>query len=154
MSINSRFMLVGFLAALGVFVAVLWLVPSRSTRYVASSRVMVMPYTNAVFAPSFEAGVVQQSKGVMRLRVFPSISAKPTPTSPTFTNGAGIDIIVTGATSLEAQQLANDAAVALCSSARRLYGGNALVVDMANRARPYSTFHDAFMPKLAKLFVR
>lgn len=113
---------------------------------------MVMPYTNAVFAPSFEAGVVRRSQGVLRLQVFPSLSPKPTPTSPTFTNGARIDMIVSGATSLEAQQLANDAAVALCASARQLYGGEALIVDLATRARPYSTFHDTFMPRLAKLF--
>jgi hypothetical protein len=76
------------------------------------------------------------------------------PSSPTFTNAAGIDIVVSGATPLEAQQLANDAAVALCAKARELYGGNAVVVDMANRARPYSTFHDSFMPRLATLFTR
>jgi hypothetical protein len=134
------------------FFGILWLLPSGDRRYIARASVVVMPYTNALIAPSFEAGVVQRSRGVMRVFVSPGLSPKPTPTSPTFTNGARIDIIVSGATSLEAQQLANDAAVALCASARQLYGGNAMVVDMANRARPYSTFHDNFMPKLAKLF--
>jgi hypothetical protein len=153
MSAKLRFALFGSLAALGVLVAA-FLLPSRSARYIASARVMVMPYTNAIFAPSFEAGVVQCSQGVLRLQIFPSLSPKPMPTSPTFTNGACIDIVVSGASSLEAQQLANNAAVALCANVRQLYGGNALVVDMANRARPYSTFHDAFMPRVAKVFAR
>jgi hypothetical protein len=60
----------------------------------------------------------------MRLRFFTS-------TTSGVTNGAGINIDVRAATSLEAQRLANEAAVTLCATARQLYGGTALVVDMA-----------------------
>ena len=152
MSTKPRLLLIACFGALILGVAVLWLAPTGSGRYVATSRVVVMPYTNAVLGPSFELGVVKKSRGVIRFRFFTSFSTRPTPTTPGITNGAGIEIVVSGATSVEARQLANEAAVTLCASARQLFGGNALVVDLANRARPYSPFHDSVMPGVERLF--
>lgn len=150
MSRNSKLLVIAFSAAFLIGSAIIWLTPSGSSSYVATSRVMVMPYTNAVFARSFELSVVQRSPGVMRLRSF---RAGPAATIPGM-SGAGIDIIVRGATSVEAQRLANEAAVTLCATARQLYGGTALVVGMANRARPYSAFHDSILPGVGGLFAR
>ena len=154
MTTDSRRLLFACLGALLLGAAILWLATSGSGRYRAQSRVIVTPYTNAVFARSFESSVVQAIPGVIRLRVSPWYSARPTPTTASITNGAAIDIIVVGPTSLEAQRRANEAAVTLCANARQLYGGTAEAVDMADRARPYSFFHDSLQPGVARLFKR
>lgn len=154
MTTNSRRLLFACFGALMLGAAILWLATSGSGRYRAQARVIVTPYTTAFFTRSFESSVVQAIPGVMELRVFPSYSARPTPTTPTITNGAAIDIIVVGLTSLEAQRIANEAAVTLCAIARKLYGGTADVVEMADRARPYSFSHDRLQPRVARLFKR
>ena len=133
-------------------IALFWLAPTRGGRYQAQSRVIAMLCTNAVFGRSFESRVVQRVPGVIGLRVYTSFSTRPTPTTPGLTNGAGMDIVVLGETSAEAQRLANEAAVTLCATVRQLYGGTASVVDLANGARPYSYFHETLELKVARLF--
>src|SRR5437660_6917760 len=152
MTTNSRRLLFACLGALLLGVAVLWFAPSGGRRYRAQSRIVVRPYTNGVFARSFESSAVRKIPGVIRLRVTPTYSALLTSTTPAITNGAGIEIIVVGATSLEAQRLANEAAVTLCATVQQLYGGTAEVVDMADRAQPYSFFHETLQPRVARLF--
>lgn len=153
MSTNSKRLLFACLGALLLGIAILWVAPP-GTRYRAISHVVVSPFTNAVFTRSFESNVVQRIPGGIRLRVFPSYSALATPTTPAITNGVGIEIMVDGASWLEAQRLANDAAVTVCATARQLYGGSADVIDTANQARPYSVFYDNLQRGVARLFKR
>jgi hypothetical protein len=154
MTTKSRRLLFSCLGALLLGVSLLWLATSGTDRYQAQSQVVVKPYTNTVFTRSFESKVVHKIPGVIRLRVTPSFSARPTLTSLAVTNGAVIALIVAGATSLDAQRLANEAAATFCASAQQLYGGTAELIEMADRARPYSFFHDSLQPGIARLFKR
>jgi hypothetical protein len=154
MTTNSRRFLFVCLGALLLGVSIWWLASSASGRYRAESRIVVQPYTNAIFTRSFESQAIQTIPGIIQLKVTPMVGALPKLWTPTNTNGAGIQIVVVGASALEAQRLANEGAAALCAATRKLYGGTAEIVERADRARPYSFFHDRLQPGVARLFKR
>ncbi len=135
-------------------VALVRLASSRSGCYLSGVRVVVAPYTNAVFARSFESHVIRSIRGVIRLETFPLSGVPPKPGTPALTNGAGIKIVVAGSTPEEARRLANAAGPAFCDTARQLCGGTAEVIDFADRATPYSLLHDRLLPGAARLLKR
>jgi hypothetical protein len=150
---SKRFILAS-VGALLVVVAVFWLARSGGGRYRAESRVIAMPYTNAIFARTFETHVIQTIPGVLRLRVIPTFNGIPGSGVPVLTNGAGIQIIAVGPTAQDAQRAANEAAAIICRTVLTNYGVEGQIVVQANSARRYSYFHDSFQPAIARLFKR
>ncbi len=122
--------------------------------YLSGVRVVVTPYTNAVFGRSFESHVIRTIPGVVRLESFPLSGVPPKPGTPNLTNGAGVRIIVAGATPQDARRLANAAGPAFCATARQFYGSTAEVIDFADRATPYSFVRDRLLPGVERLFRR
>ena len=145
MSTNSKLLLLVCCAAFTAGIATLWCLPLR-TAYTGNSSVRVSPYTNAIFSRSFESAIRQGNQGVKRLFVFPVFSVGPTLTSPGQKSGAVIGIITRGTNALEAQRFADEAAVTVCASVRQCYGVTA-VIGRANQAKPYSFYHDTFIPE-------
>ena len=104
-------------AALGVLLLGITLVcvaTSSGPRYRAESFIVVRPFTNAVFARSFEAQVIGTIPGVLRLELVPMRSAIPPSMTPGATNGAGIRILAVGATAEGAHCAATNGATRLC----------------------------------------
>jgi len=113
---------------------------------------MIRPYTNALLTKQFETAMIQSIPGVIRLKVTPGMNARPGSGVPIVTNTALIQIVVGGGTGPDAERLADQAAISLCSTARQSFAAKAEIVQKANRARPYSFFHDRIKPGLNRLF--
>jgi hypothetical protein len=113
---------------------------------------MVTPCTNAVFMRSFEAQVIRAMPGVLRLEVVPVRAAGPPPMTPGVTNGAGIRIIAVGPTAQDARHAATNGAALLCARVRDLYGSTAELVEVSDRSRRYSFFHDSLQPNVMRRF--
>jgi hypothetical protein len=125
---------------------------STGPRYRAESFIIVKPYTNAVFARSFEAQVLSTIPGVLRLEVVPARSAILPSMTPGATNGAGIRILAVGATAEGAHYAATNAATRLCVIIHDLYGSTGELVDTTDRSRRYSFFHDSLQPNVIRMF--
>lgn len=140
-------------AAMLLLVAMFFaLLPSGENRYLAETRIMIRPYTNALLTKQFEAAMIQSIPGVLRLKVTPGMSARPGSGVPIVTNSALIQIVVGGATGPDAERLADQAAISLCSTTRQSFAAKAEVVQKANGARPYSFFHDRIKLGINRLF--
>ena len=145
------------LIALGIILVVgvaLQFTPRVNRRYRAESRVISTPFTNTLFARSFESYIIRTIPGVLALRVTPTFSGRPGSGVPVLTNGVGIRIIAIGPTSEDAQRAANEAATQLCSTVLTNYGVTGEFVDSAKSARRFSYFHDTFQPAVGRLFKR
>lgn len=143
------------LIALGVLLLVgvaLQFAPAGSRRYRADSTVIAKPYTNALFARSFESQIIRTIPGVLALRVTQTFSAVPGSGVPVLTNGVGIRIIAVGPTPEDAQRVANEAAAQLCRASLTNYGVTGELADRAKGARRYSYLHDTFEPAVGRLF--
>ena len=146
---TKRVFLSGLGALLLVAVALQFAPPSRP-RYRADSTVLATPYTNALFARSFESHIVRTIPGVMAVRVTPALTI-PASGVPV-TNGVMIRLIGIGPTPEDAERAANEAAAQLCRTALTNYGVTAAGVGRADNARRYSYFHDTFQPAIGRLF--
>src|SRR5437016_6337862 len=129
-----------------------YLASSGGPRYRAESVVIIKPYTNAVFARSFEAQVIHTIPGILRLEVVPTRGAAPPLMTPGITNGAGIRIVSVGSTAQDAHRAATNAAAQLCVTVHDLYGSTAEVLDNTDRSRRYSFFHDSLQPNIIRMF--
>ena len=147
---TKRVLVIGLGALLLVGVA-LQLAPPGRPRYRADSTVLATPYTNALFARSFESHIVRTIPGVMAVRVMPAFSG-PSGSGVPVPNGVMIRLIGIGPTPEDAERAANDAAAQLCRTALTNYGVTAAGVGRADNARRYSYFHDTFQPAIGRLF--
>lgn len=144
-----------FTACIGILllVATIFVIrPSGQNRYLAETRIMIRPYTNALLSREFESAIIQSIPGVIRLRVTPGLNARPGSGVPIVTNSALIQIVVGGATGPDAERLADQAAISLCSTTRQSFAAKAEIVEKANGARPYSFFHDRIKLGINRLF--
>ena len=96
---------------------------------------MARSYTNAFFAPSFEASVKTAFPSIVRLRVL-SPQARLTAT-----NGVVIKIIAAGSTAEDAQRAANEAAGQVRRTSLTNFGIDVLVLQPATNARSSSFVH-------------
>jgi hypothetical protein len=128
----------------------LLLVPS-GTRYRADSMVIAKPYTNELFARSFESQVIQAMPNVLSLRVVPVRSTIGS-TGPMVTNAVGIDIVAIGRTAADAEKAANEAAESIRWMVLTNYGVTANIVELGYGTRKYSYFHDSLQPTIGRMF--
>lgn len=150
--IPRRWLLATCICMLLLFAAILVFRPSREEHYLAETKIMVRPYTNALLTKQFEATIIQSIPSVIRLKVTAGMAARPGSGVPSVTNSAVIRIVVGGVTGPDAERLADQAAISLCSTTRQSFAAEATIVQKANRARPYSFFHDGIKPGFNRLF--
>jgi hypothetical protein len=113
--------------ALCLGVTLAFLVWPRPPAYWAFSAILVHPYTNAVFARSFETQMIQSIPRLRRL----TVSAESHGTNAPY--GAGIRLMALGPSPQEAQKAAEDAATQLCAIVQRWYGAKAVVTQHPGR---------------------
>lgn len=152
-SVSKRFVVASGGTIL-VVVAVFLLAPSGGRRYLAQSVVIAKPYTNALFARSFETHVIQMTPQVLRLRVMPAFNAMPGLGTPVLTNGVWIRIFVVGATAQDAERVADEAAASVCWTLLTNYGVAGAIIERGHSVRSYSHFHDRFQPAVARFFMQ
>jgi hypothetical protein len=127
---------------------------TSSTRYRADAMVVAMPYTNALFARSFESQVTRAMPTVLSLRVALVFSRVSGSGAPMVTNGVVIQIVAIGRTPEEANKAANEAADSIRWMVSTNYGVDAMTVEPAYGTRKYSFFHDSFQPAIGRWFKR
>jgi len=130
----------------------LWLAPTHGRGFRAESLLITKPYTNALFARSFEEHVIQTIPGVTGLRVSPTFSKPPAPGFPAPTNGVAINIFVAGPTAGEAERMANEAAASLSVMVASNYDTSELVIEQPYKAHRYSFLNDTLIPAIARMF--
>jgi hypothetical protein len=113
--------------ALWLGVTLAFLVWPRPPAYWAFSAILVHPYTNAVFARSFETEMTQSIPGLRRLTVSPESHGTNAP------YGAGIRLMALGLSPQEAQEAAERAATRLCTIVEQRYGAKAVVTQHPGR---------------------
>ncbi len=129
----------------------LWSSFLGAPRYLASSRVILSPYTNALRTRSFEEDARKAIPTVFRLTAVLTLSAIPGAGLPVTTNGVMVEILVLGASTNEAIRIAGEAAPQLLRFASERYGCKGEIVMGPRNYRPYSFFHDDLQLKVERL---
>ena len=114
-------------AVLSLVATLAFLAWPRPPVYWAFSAILVHPYTNAVFARSFQTQMTQSVPGLRTLTVSPESHGTNAP------YGAGLRLMALGPSPQEAQKAAEDAATQLCAIVERRYGAKAVVTQHPGR---------------------